>query len=74
MDPNATLRDLTNAIEDGDHDDAIEHADNLLAWLDGGGFVPSALGLFREQAVDKVNALRARAIRAGGLPADVRRA
>jgi hypothetical protein len=74
MDPNATLRDLTNALEDGDYDDAVTLASDLLMWLHRGGLIPTKLGLIRDVARDKVSELRARAIRLGGLPADVRRA
>jgi hypothetical protein len=74
MDPNATLRDLTNAIEDGDYDDACDHADALLAWIRSGGLIPTEFGLIRFMAIDRVNDLKAKAIRLGGLPADVRRA
>lgn len=41
MDPNATLRELLIACDDGDRDTAIECLDNLKTWITGGGFLPA---------------------------------
>jgi len=42
MDPNATLRLMREAINDGDLLTAGEYAANLDYWLSHGGFLPAA--------------------------------
>jgi hypothetical protein len=41
MDPDACLSDLLDAIADDDPE-TYYHADNLLTWLDRGGFAPGS--------------------------------
>ena len=40
MDPNATWHDLALSVQLADWDTASEQAQNLLDWLDKGGFPP----------------------------------
>ena len=40
MDPNQTLSDMLDAIDDGDFELAAECQENLLEWLRKGGFAP----------------------------------
>ncbi len=40
MDPDACLSELLDAVADGDGPEAYDHADNLLEWLNRGGFAP----------------------------------
>jgi hypothetical protein len=42
MDPNATLRDLLDAVASGDVDGMIEASLALADWLQRGGFPPDA--------------------------------
>ena len=42
MDPNATIRDLMDALAGGDRDEAADLARALADWLDRGGFLPGA--------------------------------
>lgn len=44
MDPNATLRDLLEALKDRDWDLVQELSDALLAWMGNGGFPPITIG------------------------------
>ncbi len=46
MDPNATLEELSVAINEWRMEDAKQHARDLWEWLDSGGFPPT---LDREQ-------------------------
>lgn len=40
MDPNATLKDIVNAILDNDEDAAVESSAILFGWARKGGFPP----------------------------------
>lgn len=40
MDPNATMRILLEAIEEGDRDLTCQALEDLLDWLEHGGFMP----------------------------------
>jgi hypothetical protein len=40
MDPNAALELLITAFEEGETEDAMEHAQNLARWIRDGGFLP----------------------------------
>jgi hypothetical protein len=40
MDPEATYRDLLEAIAEGDMEGAANHASDLAQWLRRGGFAP----------------------------------
>jgi len=40
MDPEATYRELLDALMTGDREVAKEHAGNLARWLSRGGFAP----------------------------------
>ena len=40
MDPDAALSDVFDAVADREPERAAELAENLLAWIDRGGFVP----------------------------------
>lgn len=40
MDPDACLTELIDAVAAGDGQEAYDHADNLLMWLNRGGFAP----------------------------------
>jgi hypothetical protein len=40
MDPDATLEDIVRHLEDGDRLAAAESMDNLVAWMEKGGFKP----------------------------------
>jgi len=44
MDPQATLRDLLEALEERDFDRIDELADALLHWMEHRGFPPQTLG------------------------------
>lgn len=44
MDPNQTWNDLSVAVEDGDWHHASELAEELMAWIDRGGFLPTITG------------------------------
>jgi len=41
VDPDACLRRLIDAIQDGDYEDAGEAAEDLRDWLTMGGFIPT---------------------------------
>lgn len=41
MDPNATMRDLVDSIQCGDHEAALASISFLLEWLGKGGFAPT---------------------------------
>jgi len=41
MDPNTSWKWLLNALTEGDVDGAQEVAEDLLSWLDAGGFQPT---------------------------------
>ena len=43
MDPQAAYQAMLLAVHDGDQMAAQESAENLLAWLDKGGFAPDVL-------------------------------
>ena len=43
MDPNATLRILLESIEDGDRDQTCQCLEDLLEWLEHGGFMPQVV-------------------------------
>jgi hypothetical protein len=43
MDPNETYRLMTAAWRAGDFAAAVEHAENLTAWLNSGGFEPDCV-------------------------------
>lgn len=40
MDPTATIRDILDAIRDGDADSLEQAAEDLADWLRAGGFLP----------------------------------
>ncbi len=44
MDPNRTWQDLAQAVADDDWETAGELAEDLLGWLDRGGFPPEITG------------------------------
>jgi hypothetical protein len=44
MDPNATLRDLLEALKDRDWDRVQELSQSLLSWMGNGGFPPITMG------------------------------
>lgn len=44
MDPNATLRDLLEALKDRDWDLVQELSEALLTWMGNGGFPPVTIG------------------------------
>jgi len=44
MDPDASLRDLLEAMEAGDCDQVSELADALANWMSRGGFPPQTIG------------------------------
>lgn len=44
MDPDATLRDLLDALADHDQDTVRELSQALLNWIRNGGFPPTTLG------------------------------
>lgn len=44
MDPDATFRDIIEAVEAGDENRVTELADALNNWLSRGGFPPVSLG------------------------------
>ena len=50
MDPDACFAGLLDAIASGEAEAAHDHADNLLRWLDRGGFAPGG-GKLRLSAV-----------------------
>ena len=50
MDPDACFAELLDAIASGEAEAAYDHADNLLRWLDRGGFAPGG-GKFRLCAI-----------------------
>lgn len=52
MDPNACFCDLVTAFRQGEWEECLEHAENLLYWINKGGFSPSLYG------VDPINAKR----------------
>jgi len=43
MDPNATVNEIEIAMEDQDWEQARYLAEDLLTWLDNGGFPPSTM-------------------------------
>jgi len=49
MDPNATYREINEAILEGDTEGAKEYSLYLLEWLDKGGAIPSAWNDSREK-------------------------
>ncbi len=50
MDPDACFSELLDALATGEGDEAHDHADDLLGWLDRGGFFPGG-GKLRESAI-----------------------
>lgn len=52
MDPNACFCDLVTSFRSMEWEECLEHAENLLQWLNTGGFSPSLYG------VDPINAKR----------------
>lgn len=44
MDPDAALKDLLDAVEEGDSDRVAELSDALNGWIANGGFPPKTLG------------------------------
>ena len=40
MDPNATLRDMLDAIQDNDRFTLVERAEDLANWIAHGGWIP----------------------------------
>ena len=50
MDPNTCFSELLEAIAAGEQHDAHDHAENLLMWLDRGGFSPGS-GKLRENSI-----------------------
>lgn len=50
MDPDACFSELLEAIAASDFQDAYDHAEYLLTWLDRGGFAPGG-GKLRLSAV-----------------------
>ena len=51
MDPNACLRRLLDAQDEGDYEEAGEAAADLEEWLLRGGFVPDISGLDRDDQI-----------------------
>lgn len=51
MDPDATFSALLEEIEDGEWDDAAEHAESLRTWLQRGGNPPGG-GKLRKTSID----------------------
>jgi len=51
MDPDACFSDLISAIADGEGDEARQHAENLVDWLQRGGFSPGG-GKIRKTAIE----------------------
>ena len=41
MDPTACLNRMLTALQDGDHEQAYAAAQDLLSWIDKGGFPPA---------------------------------
>jgi hypothetical protein len=70
MDPDTMYSLLLHALDNCEYDDAIEHADKLLAWMDRGGREPRALLFTREESRDRISDLRATAVYLGSLPVD----
>ena len=50
MDPDACFLELLDAVSSNDRDEAHAHADDLLNWLDRGGFAPGG-GKLRLSAI-----------------------
>ena len=50
MDPDACFSELLEAISAHENAEAYDHAENLLAWLDRGGFAPGDAKL-RENSI-----------------------
>ena len=50
MDPNTCFSELLEAVAANEQQDAHEHAENLLAWLDRGGFSPGG-GKLRDNSI-----------------------
>jgi hypothetical protein len=66
MDPSATYKAMYDAYySDHDYDAVIEHADNLKAWLDKGGFPPC--NITREVAYMLIRDFRGLAVVNGGV-------
>ena len=40
MDPDACFSELLSAVAEGDRDETRQHAENLISWLQRGGFSP----------------------------------
>ena len=51
MDPTACCQWMLDAISDGDYEEAAECAENLIEWLQKGGFRPRQLEGLGEHAV-----------------------
>ncbi len=50
MDPDTCFSELLGALATNEQEEAHEHADNLLTWLDRGGFSPGG-GKLRETSI-----------------------
>ncbi len=55
MDPNATLRQLLIALQQGDAECAAQSAIDLARWLDKGGAFPAILSLHVEPPLGTVH-------------------
>lgn len=44
MDPDATLRDLLTAVEDGDEEQVTSLVEAMKHWLEHGGYPPQTMG------------------------------
>ena len=52
MDPDAALSDVFDAVADRDPERAAELAENLLHWIDHGGFLPGG-GRLRQSSLER---------------------
>ncbi len=62
MDPDACFNELLDCVANDNHEEARDHAEDLLTWLDCGGFPPgreklrlSAIRDFCKWAIDQSN-------------------
>ena len=52
MDPTACLNRMLGALQEGDHAEAYQAAQDLLAWIGGGGFPPRRVDFTNEEWCD----------------------
>lgn len=51
MDPDRTVELIVLAMQTGDYTEGMEHIENLVTWLDKGGFIPTNVDYMNKAVV-----------------------